>query len=153
MTTHDIPEILVCAIIGYCIGSLLGEWLRVRREKTTVMATRRFRMNTLILVAGFIVVGSPTFAIPPKSIFTHFANITLGALIAIKGTSSLSCTASDVFLAYIVLGLELIEVFTNHSAMSGAVLDVITTLVFLVFASTGVTFKALAREHAAEGSS
>lgn len=152
MTTHDIPVLLLSLIVAYCIGSLLGDRLRVRREKR-VMATRRLWINRLILVAGLIVLGAPRFVIAPQSIFVHAANMVLGALIAIKGISSLPGTASDFVLAYIVVGLVSIEVLTKHSVASGVVLDVITVLVFLVFASTGVTFKALAREHAAEGSS
>jgi hypothetical protein len=100
------------------------------------MTREKWGMNVLVLVAAFIIVAAPKFAIAPDIILTHGGSMALGLLIAIKGVQGMRCTRSDVFLAYDIVFVVLISLFTKHSETSTVVLNVITILVIAVFVTT-----------------
>jgi hypothetical protein len=115
-------------------------------KEDDVMMTPKHWMNGLVLVAAFFIAVAPLFAIGSRGILTSGGSMAIGALIAIKGISRLRCAASDLVLACMVLGIALITVFTHQSATARLVFEIVGLSLLLIFASTGLTFRTIARD-------
>jgi|ERR1051325_10926403 len=119
---------------------------RIKQKEDEIMMTPKHWMNCLVLIAAFLIAVVPLFAIGSKGVLTSGGGMALGALVAIKGISRLRCSASDLVLASMVLGLVVITVFTNQSATTRLALEVVAISLVFIFASTGLTFRAIARD-------
>jgi hypothetical protein len=102
--------------------------------------------NDVVLLAALIIAATPLLAIHKKGIWASGGSMGVGALIAIKGSSRLRCTLSDLFLAVSILVLVLLETFTTQNSTSRLLLDVAVVSVVIVYASTGLTFRMIAKD-------
>jgi hypothetical protein len=105
--------------------------------------------NRLIVLLGFVIAVAPLFSLQSRGILVHGGSIGFAVPFILKGTSRLRCSISDVVLTVVVLTLVLLAALVSPPVAPRLALEVAALLVIALFAATGVTFKAIAREQRA----
>jgi hypothetical protein len=102
----------------------------------------------LILAIGIAVV--PLFSLPSGGTLIRGASIAFAALFISKGVARARCHLSDVFLTMISLIGVLTLIFVHMANEPRWVLEIALLIAALIFATTGLTFKQIARQQKAK---
>jgi hypothetical protein len=105
--------------------------------------------NRIIVLLGLVMAGAPLFSPQSRGILVHGGSIAFAVPFILKGTSRLRCALSDVILTVLVLTLVLLATLTSPPFAPPIAFEVAALLVIAIFAATGVTFKAIAKEQKA----
>jgi hypothetical protein len=102
--------------------------------------------NWVIVLLGIAIAVVPLFSQQSRGILVHGGSIAFAVPFILKGVSRLKCAISDVVLTVLVLTLVLFATLARLPFAPPLSFEIAALVVIAIFTTTGLTFKAIARE-------
>jgi len=107
----------------------------------------RYPANVTVLILGILIAAVGTFfPLMSGSMFRNGAPIVVAVFLIGKSGSTLRCKTSDVLLSVAAFVLVVLSKIVPARVVSPVVFHVAALVVVVIFAVTGLTFKAIAVE-------
>lgn len=108
-----------------------------------------FKENIAVMGLAFAMLAVTLIFLRSGYLLSSGAGFGLAALFIAKGSSRLRCHLSDVGLSVVVLGLLSCSKIVPPSIANPLIFEVAAIAVSILFAATGLTFKAIAADQKA----